>query len=253
MIQVCLKADLVGIIRNYFQQEGVNFTDFGDAVRTAALYCEVNTRRIAPRPRRVRLSNEIHGTLGRLAHEADPSKAQKAQAAWRTVFRLRQKFSDGEDVTPYLSKGILNRPEEPDGLLWDYGLHHLHLNEGLEVSGYIQRSDYLLFVVVTEDDAFFVDVRLHRDPKDLQWVRQDLPQMIHSNWPQLMEGLSVEGVTETTVSDKEKKELRRKNVNVLHQVGGQVLFPLGRGNNGGWQQCPLPAMGLQLAGGTGKA
>ena len=33
-----------------------------------------------------------------------------------------------------------------DGLLWDFGIHHFHLNTTTEASGFVNRSDYLLLL-----------------------------------------------------------------------------------------------------------
>ena len=108
-------------------------------------------------------------------------------------------------------------------------MHHFHLNRELDPSGFIERSDYLLFAILAEADACFVDVRMHCDPDDLQWVRQDLLSIVHSNWPELTESRLLHGVSGNTVTDVEKKELRRKNLNLVGDVGGHAVAPLGMG------------------------
>ena len=124
-------------------------------------------------------ASQLHDTLGRLADESNPQERVKALDAWRTVFRLRHLFTSGGDLTPYLSRGIKDATSR-DGLLWDYGMHHFHLSSRVEKSGLIS-GHYLLFAIVTDDRTFF-DVRKHRDPQDLQWVRQDLLEIVHTNW-----------------------------------------------------------------------
>ena len=89
------------------------------------------------------------------------------------MFRIRFIMTSGGDLTPYLGKGIMDATSN-DGLLWDYGMHHFHLSSGFERSGFARRSPYLLVALVADEDVFLVDVRNHRDPESLQWVRQDL-------------------------------------------------------------------------------
>ena len=91
--------------------------------------------------------------------------------------------------------------------------------EHLNKSGFVERSDYLLFAIVSDADTFFVDIRPHQDPEKLQWVRQDLLTIIHSNWPELINQYVLRGVGGSTVTDEQKKELRRKNVNLVSGAG----------------------------------
>ena len=91
------------------------------------------------------------------------------------------------------------------------------------------RSDYLLFAIVAGDDAFFVDVRKHRDPDDLQWVRQDLLKIVHTNWPEITDARVLRGVHGSTLTDEQKKELRRKNVLSVADLGEVAIAPLGWG------------------------
>ena len=182
MIKVNLENDLKDIVRDYFSQRGITYKDGNKTSDFAANYCEMRIRRIDPVPRHVHFSDELNDTLGRLANETDSPEREKAREAWSTVFRLWHLFTTGGEVTPYLSKRVKDATKS-DPLLWDYGMHHFHLRGGVEESGFMKRSDYLLFAIVADDAVFFVDIRKHRDPKNLQWVRQDLLRIVHSNWP----------------------------------------------------------------------
>ena len=110
-------------------------------------------------------------------------------------------------------------------------MHHFHLSRKLDKSGFVERSDYLLFAVVADTEVFFVDVRMHRDPEDLLWVRQDLLNIVHSNWPELTDARVLHGVSGNTLKDEEKRELRRKNINHIPNLGEQAVAPLGWGTN----------------------
>ena len=222
------QSDLIDIIEDYFSLEGISYEGSGNAANLAARYCEIRTRRIDPAPLNVHFSDEIHDSLGSLLRESDSKQREKASEAWGTVFYLRHLFVEGAPVTPYLSRSTLSSKSN-DQLLWDYGIHHFHLNRKLEQSGFVERSDYLLLALVSDTDAYFVDIRPHHDPDKLLWVRQDLLAIIHSNWPELIKSFTLRGVSGDTVTDEQKKELRRKNANLVPALGPYAVAPLGGG------------------------
>lgn len=74
-----------------------------------------------------------------------------------------------------------------------------------------------------------MDIRKHSDPQNLQWVRQDLLQIVFSNWPEIANRYILRGVNGSTVLDEEKRELRKKNINSAPQLGGQAVAPIGGG------------------------
>lgn len=128
----------------------------------------------------------------------------------------------------YMGKGIQDASTR-DGLLRDYGMHHFHLSSGLEKSGFARRSDYLLFALVSNEDAFLVDVRKHRDHDGLQWVRQDLLAIVHENWPEITSSYVMPGIKETSLTNEQRKELRRKNTNVVTTVEEVAVGLIGFG------------------------
>ena len=214
------KSDLVDVVEDYFFEASISYEEGLDAQELAARYCEMQVRRIQPMPRRVHFSSELHDSLGKL-HKTN-------REAWGAVFRIRHLFVSGSDVTLYLSKRVKNSTKR-DGLLWDYGIHHLHLSREIDESGFVARADHLLFAVVANADVFFVDIREHEDPQDLLWIRQDLLTIIDSNWPELTESRVLRSVSGSTLTDEEKKELRRKNVNHAPELRQRAIAPLGGG------------------------
>ena len=108
-------------------------------------------------------------------------------------------------------------------------MHHFHLSQNPEDLEFVERSYYLLFAIVGDGDVFFVDVRPHHDPEELQWVRQDLLQIVHSNWPEITESRVLHGVAGSNLTDFQVKELRRKHLHVVPNVGGEALAPIGFG------------------------
>ena len=224
-------SDLDRIIREQFDKHGVDYDERTGARDLAASYLEMLNRRIYPSPRRVHFSKQLHDSLGLLRRATDTDQQKKAADAWSAVFRIRQLMVRGRNVNSFLSKQIqlATGEEKPDGMLWDFGMHHFHLSTELGGSGFARRSDYLLFAVVKEEDAYFVDVRRHRTSKDLGWVRQELLGIVYSNWPELIEPGILRGVKGDVLTDQERAELRRKNVNVVTDLDGNAVAPLGGG------------------------
>ena len=189
-------------------------------------------RRVVPIPRRVHFSEEINDSLEKLLHEPNAEQREKTLEARCAVFYIRDLLLKGSNVTRFLSKSV-KKVNSQDKLLWDFGMHHFHLKRALEPRGnFVERSDYLLFAIISDEDAYFVDVRPHRDPQRLEWVRQNLLGIVHSNWPILTNPQVLNGVNGDIVSDKEKKELRKKNINHIPKLGKQAVAPLGFGING---------------------
>ena len=223
-------SDLKLAIVSEFQRQGISFPESADLEHLASRYLEMRIRRIEAGPRKVHFSEQIHGSLGNLSRETDPKVHGKALEAWGTVFYLRHLFESGNTVMPFLSREVNNtEPKKPDGLLWDYAMHHLHLSGKDGKRGFVKRSDWLLFAIVADQDVFFVDVRPHGDKENLQWVRQDLLDIVHNNWPELTESRLLHGVAGSKVTDAQKWELRQRNANLAHEVGGRVIAPLGFG------------------------
>lgn len=229
------ESDLKGIIKREFETFGIDCNVAKmDVSDLTARYCEMLKRHITPIPRGVYLSDEIRASLEKLEREPDPEQRKRAREARNTTFLLHDLLSKGEDVTRFLSKHVKDAPGGkgiPDKLLWDYGMHHFHLcrERDPKTTTFVRRSDYLLLALITQDAAYFVDIRSHRDPEQLLWVRQDLLDIVYSNWPGLIKPYVLRGVQGTTLADEEKKELRRKNVNHAPELGGQAIMPLGGG------------------------
>lgn len=228
------ESDLASIVKRQFDRLGIRYDTSIGACSLAARYLEMQRRRIPPTPRTVHFSKEIHHSLGNLTRNDDLQQQKKAEEAWRAVFQIRQLLEDGKNVNGFLHRGIdhATGSRSYDGLLWDFGMHHFHLSKKPGKSGFFKRSGFLLFAVVDQEDVYFVDVRRHpkrRDPNDFGWVQQDLLKIVQLNWPELVEPSTLRGVKGDVITDKQKKELRRKNINFCVGFDGQAIAPIGGG------------------------
>lgn len=225
------RVDLEQIIKEQFDSNDIRYEADMDIDQLAAHYLEMLTRRVVPAPRRVHFSDKLNDTLGKLAQETSIEQREKALEAWQTVFCIRHLLVEGQNVTRFLSRSVDNLTFI-DGLLWDFGMHHFHLNRKPDKAEpkFVKRSDYLLFAIITQKDAFFVDVRPHPKSRSLiEWARQDLIRIVHLNWPELIKPYVLRGQTGDVLTDKEKMNLRKKNVNHVTELGGKAVSPIGGG------------------------
>lgn len=228
---VDFQSDLVDIIKKQFAVAGVQYDKSMDIRELTVRYFENLNRRIAPTPRQVLLSDKIHDSLGELRRIADNDNREDAAEAWTATFFICWLLSEGENVNGFLTKGIeyATGNRRKDKLLWDFGMHHFHLSMQFEETGFVVRSDYLLFAIVTDDCAYLVDIGPHRDPENYQWVIQDLLEIVNSNWSDIVDSRVLRGVEGTRISNGELHELRRKNVNYAPKLGDKTIMPLGGG------------------------
>lgn len=119
------------------------------------------------------------------------------------------------------------RDDCEDLLLNDWGIHHFHLGQNPEKSGFIERTGPLLFAHVTADSVFCLGVYPHGS-----WTQQDLIRVIHENWPGVISTKKINGIIELshTLTDDEIAQLRKAGVQTMVQVApGIVYTPLGGG------------------------
>jgi hypothetical protein len=135
---------------------------------------------------------------------------------------LEKKIIDGELLRPNQSR-MLKNLKDKDGLLFDWGIFHLHLGKDVESDGFIKRTGPLLYVLFDDNNAYFIDVLEHG-----QWTNQNLLKVIYKNWPQTIESYRIKGEgiigLEKNCSDEEINQLRRANVNVLIEIEPKVIF-----------------------------
>ena len=139
---------------------------------------------------------------------------------------LKKKLEDGHDVCPHLSKFLL-RDDYEDPLLNDWGIHHFHLGQKPDKSGFIERTGSLLFAHVTADSVFCLGVYRHGS-----WTQQGLILAIHENWPDVISTKKINGIIALshTPTNDEIAQLRKAGVQTMVQVApGIVYAPLGGG------------------------
>lgn len=223
MPKLDFERDVVNEIVRFFDERSIKFEreQSSGAEWHIERYFRFRLKVIAPRPRRVRYSTELRAKL--------PTLADRFHQPFTVI---EDRFATGGDVSEFQSR-LASNVSVPDAMLNDLGLHHLHLAaKRSPVAKRVERSDMLLLVMVRPDDAYLVDIRPHPradDPNDYGWSRQEYLQVINRNWPHLLDPCELQGVTGDSIPDSGRKELQRKNANVVTEIDGRAIAPPGGG------------------------
>lgn len=137
----------------------------------------------------------------------------------------------GLDVNPHLSKSVRCGYErlKPgkkggrhiDGLLNEWGVHHLHLSHEMRADGFTERDDPVLAVIFHQQDAYFLDVIQHGD-----WAEERIVEAAVCEWPNagLFTKLSVLAGSEKPTPE-ERIKLRQSGCTTMIEVNGAVYIP----------------------------
>ncbi|WP_332402927.1 hypothetical protein [Vibrio metschnikovii] len=143
------------------------------------------------------------------------------------ISEIAQKLENGQDINGLLSNKVkkLNQVKHADLLRSEWGIYHLHFKES--------RSEELLFVYLNENNAYLIDILKHEkaDGSVVTWTNTDLIQIMHDNWPHVIESYIYKTDCSTPVLTTEQRRTLRKNAantNVVVSDGTEYM-PLGGG------------------------
>ena len=137
--------------------------------------------------------------------------------------KIKDDVLDGNDINPHLSK-LVDKIDYVDATLSDFGVHHLHLGSNLN-GKYIDRTGPLLFALVTDAEFYAVGIYQHG-----AWVDTDIIEVIHRNWPQAISNHRLIGIGPDSMTDVQRKAVRKKRANAFVTVqDGTVYGMIGGG------------------------
>lgn len=139
---------------------------------------------------------------------------------------LKQKITNGADLTPHLSKEIKNL-EYKDKMLNEWGIYHFHLGTTMD-GNFIKRTGPLLFAFITDQAVYAVNIYQHN-----QWAEDTILQTIHDNWPYLISSYKASNAINTTsiVTPSQRISLRKVNANTFFTAtDGTIYVPTGGGS-----------------------
>ncbi|HRI69658.1 MAG TPA: hypothetical protein PK156_35760 [Polyangium sp.] len=165
------EEDLKEHFVNEFTTGGFSFPRDADAWELAALFVAMKQRSISPRSRLVHWSPELKLKL------TSPEWARFVHA----LTTIEAESIAGMDLKPRMSQDVED-VELHDDLFNEWRIQHLHLADRRpNPNEFVERAAELLFVMVEEDDIYFIDLLKHEfsDPA--------LLELVHRNWPQLID------------------------------------------------------------------
>jgi hypothetical protein len=210
-IEMSLWSDYVSILRRHLIACGFRMTGAEKDEAIVIGFLNWQKRQVHPASRKIHLSKTFQC----------PSQFVEPMAIIKKV------IEEGLDMTPYLSKKIEDF-DYSDQMLNDWGIHHMHLGESLEASGFVKRTGPLLFVRFTETDAYFVNVLSHG-----AWTKQEIVKTIHDNWPSLIAQYKLKDVISLRFrpTDDDVATLRGAHINTMLQLDDGVVYaPIGMGS-----------------------
>jgi hypothetical protein len=175
-----------------------------------AHYFESAGRRLRSTPRQVKTADDFQCSA-------------ECVAGWEA---LKDKVSKGADLRPHLSTrhaSLFNA----DGLLAEWGVHHFHLGQAPDPRNpdFTERTGPLVFALVDDQTFCAINVFWHGQFEDTCIL-----ESIHRNWPDMVSAYGVKKVTGSLLSATERRNIRKKNANVLVATAdGTVYGPIGGG------------------------
>lgn len=220
-----VSASLLGELRDglagVLVAAGYEVEPSADIEAVLLMYFNVHCRRIPLRPRQVEWSKEIQGRNDLSADER------------HALSRIESASRGGLDLNPYLSTTLTNALYN-DGLLNDWGIHHLHLDLPNSrppcAAGFVGRTGPLLFVWASEETLYFLDVLRHRNRP---FVDESLVEILHANWPSLIEHLRASPHIRPSRANTgiNRRKARDAGLTMFTQTqDGTLYFPLGGGS-----------------------
>jgi hypothetical protein len=135
---------------------------------------------------------------------------------------VERKIGCGENLFTHLSRKI-EKLKFNDGMLNDWGIHHLHLGKQKKSSRFSDRGKYTLFVKFDQENAYLLGVYDHDS-----WSKQELIRIIHDNWPETIKKYRLNNVVrlERPIDDSEIAECRNFGISTMVDLGGGVVYAM---------------------------
>ena len=201
------RPTLANIFKKEMDELGFDTSGLKNEKDTLHAYCSYVSRLVETRPRKI--------------HKADTfvcPEDVKNGLAW-----LESKIEKGESVNAHLNGAT--KKNKLDGLLFDWGIQHLHLGEKLVAPGYVERTGNVLFAIFKPDDVYFIDIRDHEG-----WSDKALLDSVNRNWPELLSCYKIDGKSEYNPTSSDITQLRKKGVNAMIELSdGNSYVSMGGG------------------------
>ena len=208
MIDLDFKADWRAFIETSLRSLGLSYHSQESVWDNTLVYLNAQRRSLEQRPRSVWESAELNIPKGHTDQ----------------YHKLKSTIEGGFNLTGYLSTRSTSASFK-DRLLNHWGIHHLHYDDHRP-----HRSKHVLFVHFEEKSAYVIQSKSHGKGHPHVWVDQELIQIIHDNWPNLLTNSILKEVVGETLPPDHFLTLRNNNANVAIQVqDGTTYIPFNNG------------------------
>lgn len=209
--------------RRILQEGGYKNIPAAD-VECSIAFFECLRRRVPARPRRVEVAPEFSVPL-------------KHQRAFET---LRSKLECGDDVTPYMSRTIMDAGKK-DPLLNDWRVQHFHLGDRPHPKkpGFVAGTKEIALAWVDSEAVYFIKMGSHgRDVGNATWGDAEILNILDRRWPHLLAQAAIPpdewgvDVRDDGEPDPTPDEIvmMRKFMTIKKLPSGRILLPPGGGN-----------------------
>ncbi len=138
------------------------------------------------------------------------SKELKSNPLYRIfaqrIHKLKRHFKSGKDIRGFLSTNVNDFINTEDGLLRDWGIHHLHFEKSF-YRGSKKRTNEILFVMIQNNNVYFIDIFKHND-----WLNLEALKIIYRNWEKALEPFELKNITPDVFTEEQFKNLRKNDV-----------------------------------------
>lgn len=211
-IEMNLCKDYSEMVQRWMKEYGVQSDKNGEDLWYQ--FFNLQKKSISPQKRIVHYSKEF----------ACPSEVKMG------LKLLVQKFENGEDVSPHLSKDATS-PSKFDELLYDWGIYHFHLGETVDPqTGRIKRTAPILFAKIDNENVYCINIYNHGKNVQQPWAKQDMLKIIHCNWPQtiamwkLPDGIKLYPENIVPPSDTQYASLRKAGISTPIFVDKNIAY-----------------------------
>lgn len=198
------KSNLIKLNINV-SDEDLQKIDKEDTEGLITLYSRLRNRLLVGRKRRV----IIHKSL--ISNE-------KYQIYKNKILILKKALEHGSSMRPYLSNRI-NELYFVDGLLLDWGIHHLHFTSCYSKK---KRGNDILFVAEEDNNIHFITILTHAD-----FYNKDLLRYIYECCPQILERYKLVGIKPPSkeLTTNEIRNLRKYDVGYCVSFADNTYVP----------------------------
>lgn len=156
------------------------------------------------------------------------SRIEQQKSKFTSIVKIAHELRFAGDVKPWLSNSVRTNKldHKADMLFNDWQVHHFHVGEFFESPVAIKRSSNLLFVYITAQAAFFLDVLPHGS-----WTSEKILDSLFEVAPDVIASVELKGVVPNGKpwSAKDRYELRQARLNTPFEKKDKVYMAPGGG------------------------